>query len=106
MTDYEQIALESAIKYCTPALVFFVVQTILCLCCRKHTIRLIPAIIVGFMAIYHICVMIAEIPSALIALASPYLRANVFPAALGVLIGWAIYVVKLVIHEYRRLKNP
>ena len=105
MTDYEQIALDTAIKYCAPALIFFIVQTILCLACRNNTIRLIPTFIVGLMTIYHICVIINAIPSAWIVLSIPYLLANVVPAILGVLAGWAVYIMKLVITEYKQLKS-
>ena len=105
MTDYVQMALETAMKYCAPALAFSIAQTIFCFAGRNNTIRLIPTFIVGFIMLYHICIMVAVIPSVLIVLAVPYLLANVFPSILGVLAGWAVYIIKLVITEYKQLKS-
>ncbi len=105
MIDYEQIALESAIEYCIPALWFFLAQATACLFCKNKWLRLAPTLIVALMALYHISIIISEIPSVWMVLSIPYLLAEVGPSLLGVGLGWTVYVVKLVIQEYRQLEN-
>lgn len=101
----EEAAIRSAIEYGTPALVLFIAQTVLCLRCTHKKIRLIPTFIVAGMTLYHLGILIAEIPSIWMILSIPYLLAYVAPSVLGVGLAWAIYVIKLVITEYRQIKS-
>ena len=105
MLDYEQIALEAAIQYCIPIIPFFIAQTVACLFCKNKWLRLTPTFIVAGIGIYHLSVVITEMPSVWMALSIPYLLAEVGPSLLGVGLGWAVYMVKLVIQEYRQLKK-
>ena len=105
MIDYDQIALEAAIQYCIPIVPFFIAQTAACLFCKTKWLRLTPTLIVALIAVYHLSVIIAEIHGVLMVLSIPYLLAEVGPSLLGVGLGWAVYVVKLVIQEYRQLEN-
>lgn len=100
----QEAAIRSAIEYGTPAVLLFIAQTALCLTCRNKWIRLIPTFIVAGITLYHVSVVVAEIPSPWIALSIPYLLAYVAPSLLGVGLGWAIYVVKLVITELKQMK--
>ena len=103
MIDYEQIALEAAIQYCIPIVPFFIAQTLACLFCKNKWLRMSPTFIVALMAVYHISVIIAEIPSVWMVLSIPYLLAEVGPSLLGVGLGWAVCIIKTAITEYRHL---
>ena len=105
MIDYEQIALEAATQYCIPIVQFFIAQTVTCFCCKSKWLRLTPIFIVALMSMYHLSVIIAEIPSVWMVFSIPYLLAKVAPSLLGVGLGWAVYMVKLVIQECRQLKK-
>ena len=105
MIDYEQIALEAAIQYCIPIVPFFIAQTIACLCFKNKWLRLTPTFIVALIAVYHLSVIIAEIPSVWTVLSIPYLLAEVGPSLLGVGLGWAIFVIKTAVSEYRKLSK-
>ena len=103
MIDYEQIALEAAIEYCIPIVPFFIAQTVACFCCKNKWLRLTPTLIVALIAVYHLSVIIAEIPSVWMVLSIPYLLAEIGPSLLGVGLGWAVYIIKTAITEYRHL---
>ena len=98
--------MQDIIRFGAPALILFLSQTALCLWCENKYIRLIPTVIALGISLYHIGIIIAEAPhNPWAVLAWGYWLLTALPSLIGVFLAWGIYVVKLMIREFRALKR-
>ena len=92
-------------EYALPAMILFAAQTILCLKCSHKGVRLIPTLIAIGILLYRLFLFFENYGGTFLVLLLPYLIAYGLPPLLGVGLGWAIYIIKVVIVEYRELKK-
>ena len=94
--------MDEYIDYILPGIALFIAQAVLCLGCKNKHVRLIPTAIALAIAAYHTAILIASLDSMwVVGFAFGYIALTILPPLAGAGLGWAVYVVKLMIREFR-----